>query len=79
MNLTVTEKLRAGLMELSECCPVEHGNPELCPLFELRRMSPTKRAQWVNDLTENELAYLTAYHHVCHKVKVGTLLARRDH
>jgi len=63
-------ELRANLLQLSEACPFHIANPEDCPLFPLRRMEPTKRLQWVNALSESDLADLATYHRVCLRIKV---------
>ena len=63
-------ELRVSLLELSEACPFHHANPRDCPLFALRKMKPTKRVQWFNALTENDLEYLATYHRVCFTTKV---------
>ena len=62
--------LRANLLQISEACPFHLANPGDCPLFPLRRMGPTKRLQWVNALSESDLAYLATYHRVCLRIKV---------
>jgi hypothetical protein len=70
-------ELRANLLQLSEACPFHHDNPEDCPLFPLRRMEPTKRSRWVNDLSERDLAYLATYHRVCLSIKVASGSAKQ--
>jgi hypothetical protein len=62
--------LRANLLQVSEACPFHLANPGDCPLFPLRRMGPTKRLQWVNAMSESDLAYLATYHRVCFRIKV---------
>ena len=68
---------RANLLQLSEACPFHIANPEDCPLFPLRKMEPTKRLQWVNALSESDLAYLATYHRVCLTTKVELGLAKQ--
>ena len=73
MSLTTDSRiaaLRANLSVLSEVCPADHSNPSDCPLFAVRQMKPTDRWQWLQALTEADLAYLAAYHHVCLATKV---------
>jgi hypothetical protein len=70
------DELRANLLELSEACPFDQTNPGDCPLFPLRKKKPAKRLQWLNALTENDLAYLAAYHRVCLTIKVESELAK---
>lgn len=50
-------ELRANLLKLAEACPFSHANPGDCPLFPFRKMEPAKRLQWVNALSQSELAY----------------------
>jgi hypothetical protein len=70
------DQLQAQLLELSEACPFHLANPEDCPLFALRKLAPKNRLQWLNSLSESDLAYLTTYHRVCLTVKVKSGLAR---
>ena len=58
-------ELRKQLSELADACPLHQANPEDCPLFPLRQMKPAKRLRWFNALSEDDLAYLATYHHVC--------------
>jgi hypothetical protein len=70
------DELPAKLWQLSEACPFHLANPKECPLFPLRKMEPKKRLQWLNSLSESDLAYLAAYHRVCLTVKVESRLAQ---
>lgn len=63
--------LRASLSKFCEACPFDETNPQDCPLFPLRRMRPTRRLQWFDALTEDDLGYLAAYHHVCFTIRKG--------
>jgi hypothetical protein len=65
-------ELRASLLELSEACPFHQANPKDCPLCALRKMKPTKRLQWFDALTEDDLAYLATYHRVCLATKMDS-------
>ena len=69
-------ELRANLLQLSEACPFHLTNPQDCPLFPLRKMEPKKRLQWLNSLSESDLAYVATYHRVCLTVKVESRLAQ---
>jgi hypothetical protein len=62
--------LRTSLLRLSEACPFHIANPEDCPLFPLRKMKPAKRREFVNALSEADLAYLANYHSVCFRIKL---------
>jgi hypothetical protein len=63
-------ELRANLSKLGEACPFDETNHQDCPLFSLREMRPTRRLQWFDALTEDDLGYLAAYHHVCFTIRV---------
>ena len=63
-------ELRASILELAECCPVTQCNPKDCPLFSLRKMAKRKRLRLLKALTEDDLAFLAAYHHICLTTKV---------
>jgi hypothetical protein len=65
-------ELRANLVELSEACPFHIANPEDCPLFPLRKMTPRKRLSYVNALGKADLAYLANYHRVCLRIKTAS-------
>ena len=69
-------ELRANLLKLFEACPFDETNPQDCPLFPLRKMRPTRRLQWFDALTEDDLGYLAAYHHVCFTIRVESRLAK---
>ena len=62
--------LRDNLLGLFKHCPVELSNPEDCPLFAVRKAGPTRRLRWFNDLTEDDLVYLNAYHCICAQLKL---------
>jgi hypothetical protein len=63
-------EIRAGLLEVLSCCPVEQCNPSDCPLFQLRQMDYPQRLRWFNSLEQSDLEYLAAYHYICIKVKL---------
>jgi hypothetical protein len=64
------EALRASLLALSEHCPYDDCNPADCPLFELRKMNPEERVKWFSALSEDDLVYLSTYHHVCLSMRI---------
>jgi hypothetical protein len=76
----ITEKKRTELQDniltLAMSCPVDHCNPEDCPLFKVRQMELTHRLRWFDSLSDDELIYLNAYHFVCMKTKLDSRLAR---
>jgi hypothetical protein len=45
-------------------------------LFKLRKIKPRERVQWFHALDENDLVYLTTYHHICLTTKVESRAAR---
>ena len=71
------DELRANLLKLSDACPFHPSNPEDCPLFPLRKAEPRKRLEWLNALSESDLAYLATYHRVCLRIKVESGPAKR--
>jgi hypothetical protein len=66
------DELRAGLLELTEACPVDQCNPADCPLNALREMRPADRLCWFNALSQADLEYLAAYHYACMKVRISS-------
>lgn len=59
------KKLLAAAQELTAACPLSQCNPEDCPLYTLRKLPIRKRLQWLSELSESDLAYLTTYHSTC--------------
>ena len=76
--MTEPEKtaLRNDLLNLAVRCPVEHSNPVDCPLFGIRKLSPAKRRQWFDQLPDDDLVYLSAYHPVCAQLRLEFRLTR---
>jgi hypothetical protein len=70
--------LRENILSLAMQCPVEHSNPEDCPLFYVRKMELPRRLEWFNSLTEDDLVYLNSYHCVCANIKIQACLAHSD-
>ena len=64
-------ELRDHLLELAVTCPVEQCNPMDCPLQQVRRMDLGRRLEWFQSLSDEDLAYLNAYHYVCLKTRLG--------
>jgi hypothetical protein len=71
-------QMRANVLKLSEACPFHVTNPEDCPLFELRKLAPSKRLQWVKALSKDDLEYLATYHRVCIRIKTGARSTPRE-
>ena len=64
-------QLQANVLKLSEACPFHVTNPADCPLFEVRKLAPAKRSQWVEALSKDDLEYLATYHRVCIRIMTG--------
>jgi hypothetical protein len=62
-------QIRANVLKLSDACPFHVANPADCPLFEVRKLAPAKRSQWVDALSKADLEYLAAYHRVCIRIR----------
>jgi hypothetical protein len=62
--------LERRIFELSKCCPAEHSNPVVCPLFGLRSLRARERRAWIQQLSDDELEYLATYHACCHAEKL---------
>jgi len=58
------EKLRAEVISLGQFCPIDECNPEDCPLYDFRRLKHPEQMLWLNGLSQDELAYLIAYHQI---------------
>jgi len=69
------DELRANLLDLAEDCPMDHCNPDDCPLFAVRLLNRAERRRWIETLEEDDLAYLATYHHVCLSTKLKLRLA----
>jgi hypothetical protein len=69
MAKKMKNELRANVLKLTAARPFHIANPEDCPLFPLRKMTRRKRLQYVNGLSEADLAYLANYHRVCLRIK----------
>lgn len=64
------DELRAGLVGLAYCCPVDRCNPAECPLYLLRKLPPAERLLWLDSLNEADTQYLALYHKVCMTIKL---------
>jgi hypothetical protein len=64
------KELRASLVSIAYCCPVDSCNPEDCPLFLLRKLPPADRVAWLDGLNMADAQYLSFYHHVCMRLKL---------
>lgn len=64
------KELLANLLELVEACPAEQCNPVDCPLYELRKMTPPERLDWLRSLPEPDQRFLASYHYICLATKL---------
>jgi hypothetical protein len=65
------DQLEASLFALTRRCPVDQCNPVDCLLYSVRKMKPSARLLWLRAVTEEDLDFIAAYHHVCMKVKLA--------
>lgn len=64
-----------NILSLALTCPVEQCNPQDCPLYNVRQLELPQRLQWFRELSDDDLAYLNAYHFVCMKTRLSAHLA----
>jgi hypothetical protein len=72
-------EMRDNILSLAMSCPVEHCNPEDCPLFKVRKLELTRRLEWFRQLSDEDLVYLNAYHFTCMKARLTAHLAEICH
>jgi len=53
--------------ELAAKCPVGPKNPEMCPLYPVRKRRPSARDRWIESLKPEDLEFVVTYHKVCSK------------
>ena len=63
-------QLRDDVIGLAMSCPVDLCNPKDCPLYHIRHLNQEDRLEWFQNLTDDELVYLSAYHFVCMKTRL---------
>lgn len=61
--------LERRAFELSKACPMDHSNPAICPLCDLRLRPARERRAWLHQLTDDELEYLATYHKTCYALR----------
>lgn len=59
--------LRKILQTFTDSCPVDHGNPEHCPLHNVRKLPGVKRTSWRLAIPDEDVRALTAFHYLCSK------------
>jgi hypothetical protein len=65
------DELGTSLISLAKCCPINEGNPEDCLLFQVRKLKPSVRLDWLKALDEDDLNFVAAYHHICLNVRLA--------
>jgi len=58
-------KSELDVLKLSTGCPYDHCNPSFCPLHSVREMKLDDRINWIHELSDSDLEYLSTYHQVC--------------
>ena len=56
--------------ELISDCPFDHGNPEHCPLCDLRARPHEERLEFIRSIPREMLESLVVYHWFCLESKV---------
>jgi len=65
------KKLKSKVFELSIACPYDQGNPNDCPLCQIRKQSPKDRYAWVEQLGVEEAEQILTHHKLCLAQKEG--------
>jgi len=59
------EQIRASIFGLTIECPYYTSNLMDCQLFEIRKLSPSQRVEFVENLSEKECIEIYERHKVC--------------
>jgi len=62
-----TRQLKRTVSQLAEACPIGPKNPQMCPLYPVRKQRPPFRARWIDSLEREDLEFVATYHQVCAK------------
>jgi len=65
MSTGKREQFVEEVLHFALACPHNGDNPPFCPLHEIRKLSPEERIEWIHMLTDEDLAYIAAYHQIC--------------
>jgi len=65
-----SDLLRASLISLTSAAQGLNAIPRTARCSGSEKMKPSARLQWFQALTEEDLDFLAAYHHVCMNVKL---------
>jgi len=67
MSITDSQRsfLRAKFSILSEVCPSDQHDPAVCPVHELKELSPEQRMAWIDALDEEAALKLYTYCRLC--------------
>ena len=57
--------MRERVFGLSVACPFDQGNPCVCPLHEIRKVSIQERDKWVRGLSTERMLEILTYHQKC--------------
>lgn len=64
-------RMQSDVLRLTFACPHGLENPVCCPMHGVRALDEVGRIGWVTQLSDEELAYATAYHRVCLQLKLA--------
>lgn len=59
------------VLDLTQECPFDHGNPEGCQLHGIRKWSLKERLDWVWSLSRQAKLRILAFHEKCLEEKRG--------
>lgn len=57
--------LPASMAALLYCCPITGGNPQFCPLHDVREMPADQALAWMEQLNTEDKRFLWEYHRCC--------------
>ncbi|MCE0499422.1 MAG: hypothetical protein LV481_15890 [Methylacidiphilales bacterium] len=57
--------MRERVFGLSVACPFDQGNPCVCPLHEIRKLSIEERYKWVRELSNESMLDILHNHQKC--------------
>ena len=57
--------LPASMAALLYCCPITGGNPQSCPLHNVREMPADHALAWMEQLNAEDRRFLLEYHRCC--------------
>ncbi len=72
INRDLVEEAKFALHGRILRCPLG-GNPEDCPMHELRKLPVEDRIAWLNSQTDEDLIFLYQQHNQCLRCKLDAL------